>query len=89
MLGYNINDGWEMLISECGIEYEEKQNKNFEKYLDLLFLFYSKLIAEYPAKSYFDKKELINFLEMKYFVFAQKTNRKIHYMIKGISLGKY
>ena len=89
MLGYNINDEWEMLISECGIEYEEKQNKNFEKYLDLLFLFYSKLIAEYPAKSYFDKKELINFLEMKYFVFAQKTNRKIHYMIKGISLGKY
>lgn len=88
-LGYKLDEKWEKLIIECGVEYEDKQGRDVNRYLDVLFLYYKRLIKKYSDNGLFSRKDLIKFFRKKYFIFSLKTDKKRHYILKGFSLGKY
>lgn len=76
MLGYQLDEKWLKLIEECGKEYEEKQNIDTNFYLQQLYMFFEKLIGEYPAECVIQKCQMINFLRKKYFLFSLKSGEK-------------
>ena len=83
-LGYKLDEKWEKLISECGVEYEDKQGIDVNRYLDGLFLYYKRLIKEYSDNGLFSRKDLIKFFRKKYFIFSLKTGKKTILYIKRI-----
>lgn len=77
MLGYQLDEKWLELIGECGKEYEEKKNIETDIYLQQLYVYFKKLLKEYPEGCIIQKRALNLFLKKKYFLFSLKSGKKL------------